>query len=204
MTLPPLVPRTDVPGPPQSLIGTSEPLVLNDGGQLVSRGEVRDGVQLLAGTPQRDVIAGGFGRDFIDGGAGSDEMTGGPDRDIFRRIYGDATPDLIIDFAVGGDRLQIGGVPQASPLGRLLRGRAQCREVLGDVRGLDEAMSHETFYLYQRSTGRLFFNANGTGKGWGREGGLVINLLPGTSFSWGDLQFDYSADPIAASMESLI
>lgn len=204
MTLPILDPLADVPGPPQRLIGASEPLVLNDGGQLVSSGEVRDGVQLLTGTPQRDVIAGGFGRDFLDGGAGSDEITGGPDRDVFWRIYGDATPDLIIDFAVGGDRLQIGGVPKASPLGRLLRGRAQCREVFGEVRGLDEAMSDQALYTYQRSTGRLFFNANGTGRGWGRDGGLVVNLLPGTPFSWGDLQFDYTADPIAAREESLI
>jgi Ca2+-binding RTX toxin-like protein len=204
MTLPTLVPRTDVPGPPQSLIGNSEPLVLNDGGQLVSRGEVRDGVQFLAGTPQRDVIAGGYGRDFIDGGPGSDEMTGGPDRDVFRRVYGDVTPDLIIDFAVGGDRLQIGAVPQNSRLARLLRGRAQCREVLCEVRGLDQAMRDDAFFAYQKSTGRLFFNANGKGRGWGRDGGIVVNLLPGTPFSWADLQFDSSTDPVAASMESLV
>ena len=58
--------------------------------------------------------------------------------------------------------------------------------------------------IYPRPDCLSFFNANGKGKGWGRDGGLVVNLLPGTPFSWGDLQFDYSADPIAASMESLI
>jgi Ca2+-binding RTX toxin-like protein len=204
MTFPVLSQRPDVPGPPESLVGPFEPLVLSDGGQLVTSGVDLNGFQILEGTPQRDVIAGGLQRDFIESGPGSDDLAGGPERDVYRHRYGDGAPDQLIDFAAGGDRLQIGAVPTQSALARLLRGRPQSSNVLCEFAGLKLGMLDQAFYAYQKSTGRLFFNANRSASGWGRDGGLVANLPPGTPFSWRDLQFDYSFASASAGVEVLI
>jgi len=204
MTLPVLPARPDITVSSESFAGSFEPLVLSDGGQLISSGPDRNGFQILEGTPQRDVIAGGLERDFIESGPGSDELAGGPERDVFRHRYGDPAPDQIIDFAPGVDRLQIGAVPTQSALARLLRGQLQSSSVLSEAVGLKPAMRDQAFYVYQRSSGRLFFNANGTASGWGRDGGLVANLPPGAPFSWRDLQFDYSSASASAGLEGLI
>jgi len=165
---------------------------------------VRNGVQILVGTAFQDVLVGGLESDFLDGAASSDTYTGGPNQDVFRHLYGDPAPDLITDFASGGDRLQIGAVPLLSSLGRRLNGRTQWKKALAQTSGLKAGKRSKAFFVHQLSSGRIYFNANRTDRGWGREGGLVVTIPAGERFTWKDLQFDYGTASSADSLASLL
>lgn len=205
LVLPDLPARPEIPAPPPELADDADQdLSLPDGGQLITKGPVRDGVQILVGTAFKDVLVGGLGPDFLDGGASSDTYTGGPEQDVFRRLYADPDPDVITDFAAGGDRVQIGAVPLLSSLGRRLNGRTQWKKALAQTSGLKAGKSSRAFFVHQRSSGRIYFNANRTDRGWGREGGLVVTIPAGEPFSWKDLQFDYGTASSADSLASLL
>jgi len=68
----------------------------------------------LLGLGGNDVIDGHAGKDGLLGGAGSDTLTGGNGADLF--VYtarGDSrpgTPDVITDFGVGADRIDLGAL----------------------------------------------------------------------------------------------
>jgi len=205
LVLPDLPARPEIPAiPPELADDADQDLSLPDGGQLITKGPVRDGVQILVGTAFKDVLVGGLGPDFLDGGASSDTYTGGPEQDVFRRLYADPDPDVITDFAAGGDRVQIGAVPLLSSLGRRLNGRTQWKKALAQTSGLKAGKSSKAFFVHQRSSGRIYFNANRTDRGWGREGGLVVTIPAGEPFSWKDLQFDYGTASSADSLASLL
>jgi hypothetical protein len=205
LVLPDLPARQEIPAPPPELADDADQdLSLPDGGKLITEGPVRNGVQILVGTALQDVIVGGLGPDFLDGGASSDTYTGGPEQDVFRRLYADPDPDVITDFAAGGDRVQIGAVPLLSSLGRRLNGRTQWKKALAQTSGLKAGKSSRAFFVHQRSSGRIYFNANRTDRGWGREGGLVVTIPAGEPFSWKDLQFDYGTASSADSLASLL
>ncbi len=64
------------------------------------------GFDSLTGGAGDDRLMGGFGADWIAGGAGADELTGGAQGDVF--VFGpDADTDVITDFEIGQDHLQI-------------------------------------------------------------------------------------------------
>lgn len=64
------------------------------------------GNDLISGGEGDDRLFGGAGNDILMDGAGSDQMTGGAGADIFV-MAGDGIPDLVIDFQVGIDRLDL-------------------------------------------------------------------------------------------------
>ena len=205
LVLPDLPARPEIPAPPPELADDAErDLLLPDGGKLITEGPVRNGVQILVGSAFQDVLVGGLESDFLDGAASSDTYTGGPNQDVFRHLYGDPAPDLITDFASGGDRLQIGAVPLLSSLGRRLNGRTQWKKALAQTSGLKAGKRSKAFFVHQPSSGRIYFNANRTDRGWGREGGLVVTIPAGERFTWKDLQFDYGTASSADSLASLL
>lgn len=81
--------------------------------------EAGDSDTTLTGSAGRDVLVGGAGDDHLSAGAGrdilrdgdgADHLTGGAGADIFVLAY-DETPDVITDFTLGEDRLDLSGWP---------------------------------------------------------------------------------------------
>lgn len=79
------------------------PLVENQNNYIEARG----GNDYILAKGGEDLVLGGSGDDTIIGGAGDDTMTGGTGADTFVFDGDNFGHDLIIDFAIGTDTLQI-------------------------------------------------------------------------------------------------
>ncbi len=77
-------------------------LIGGHGGDVMDGGEGND---LMRGEGSCDVLRGGAGNDTLDGGSSSDILAGGLGQDRFMFSTGH---DIIQDFTVGQDVLQIG------------------------------------------------------------------------------------------------
>lgn len=150
----------------------------------------------LLGTAGGDIITGSFAAELISGGPGVDQLSGGPGADRFALTFGDRQADVILDFTPGQDKIQIDGVTRGSRLDRVLKGAAESSKVLRTVDGRKAASAAKTLYSYDAQTGNLYFNANGSKKGFGSGGGVVAELPPGLELRGRDLQFNY-APPLA-------
>ena len=97
-----------------NLIGNTERRVYDDVQQIVfnAAGEPisQNKVSLLYGTDRRESLAGTDGPDFILGLEGRDMLTGGDGMDTF--IYNEITEggDILVDFTVGEDRIDLVGL----------------------------------------------------------------------------------------------
>ncbi|TMV15252.1 calcium-binding protein [Arenibacterium halophilum] len=89
-------------------------LLYGQGGNDRIKGGV--GYDSLSGGQGRDVLMGGAGLDVLEGQQGRDRLTGGEGADIFRFRKGHGQ-DIVTDFEVGVDHLQIIGGPNR--IGRL-------------------------------------------------------------------------------------
>jgi serralysin len=85
------------------------------------RGRIGD--DRLIGGAGNDQLVGGAGSDRLDGGQGDDVLNGGKGADTFVFDSGDGN-DVIVDFAVGEDRICLDGLTVAEVTG-LLRGAHQ-------------------------------------------------------------------------------
>ncbi|RYF83156.1 MAG: VWA domain-containing protein, partial [Comamonadaceae bacterium] len=66
-----------------------------------------DGADRLEGGAGNDTLNGGTGNDILIGGTGNDTLTGGANADIFRWLAGDGGNDVITDFALGVDKIDL-------------------------------------------------------------------------------------------------
>ena len=66
-----------------------------------------DGADSLTGAAAADSLNGGAGLDRLFGGAGDDRLTGGADKDIFVYGAGANGADVVADFQLGLDKLQL-------------------------------------------------------------------------------------------------
>ncbi len=84
------------------------------GGADNDRLQGQDDVDWLSGDAGDDSLIGGGGADTLQGGLGSDRLTGEAGADIFRYLGLDeswaSTPDRILDFQAGQDRLDVSGI----------------------------------------------------------------------------------------------
>jgi Ca2+-binding RTX toxin-like protein len=182
------------PAPPPSLVDPVAPLTLPGGGSFVTADLITGPAGDLQGTPQSDVITGGFGPDVLRGGPGTDQLTGGPGADVFVIDLGDRAADQILDFEPGQDRIRIEEVTRRSKLGRFLKGKSTSRKALEAISGKKEAKKSEQFFAYDDESGRIYFNANRGKNGLGFSGGVVAVLAPGLKLDGSDLLFSFS-DP---------
>lgn len=92
--------------------GTPAPprIAAEQGGTLT--GDTRD--DLLIGSDLADTLTGGAGRDILVDGGGADRLTGGAGADIFV-LAPDGALDIITDFEVGIDRLDLSAFGIYSP-----------------------------------------------------------------------------------------
>ena len=118
-----------------------------------------------------DTVAGGSGNDVIDGGAGHDLLHGNAGADEFILATTASSRDRIADFVVGVDDLAVSvtafGLAQAA-------GTSLGSAFVSNTTGLAEGA--EDRFIYQSTTGKLFFDADGTGAGIAKE----IAILAGT------------------------
>jgi Ca2+-binding RTX toxin-like protein len=114
----------------------------------------------ISGGSGNDVLSGGAGNDTIDGGYGRDVLSGGAGRDTF--VFS-VTPkssnfDKVRDYNVTHDSIQLDnkGMTKLGSVGRL----GSSKFVSGT-----KAVNADDCIIYDRSTGNLFYDADGSGKG---------------------------------------
>jgi serralysin len=116
------------------------------------------GNDTLQGAKGNDVLNGGAGSDFLDGGAGKDKMTGGAGVDYFRFAtkLGTSNVDTITDFKVDTDKIQLDDRVFAAIGPSLAKS-----EFVANASG--EAKNGSQHILYSKSSGELFYDADGKG-----------------------------------------
>ena len=120
-----------------------------------------NGNDVLGGGGAVDVLSGGAGNDLLNGGDGSDLLTGGTGLDAFRFsavLNGSTNVDRISDYAVADDTLQLDDAYFAGigALGTLAAGAL----ALGT-----HALDTTDRIVYDSATGRIYFDADGSGAG---------------------------------------
>ncbi len=124
----------------------------------------------LTGGDGRDTLVGGEGADTLAGGLGRDMLTGGAGADGFVLMAQTANYDNVTDFVSGVDFLII----SAAEFGAGLSAGMDLSTGGHFVSGLRATAATATF-LYDATTGRLQFDADGIGAG-GRQ---LIAVLDG-------------------------
>ncbi|MBF2075716.1 MAG: VCBS repeat-containing protein [Synechococcales cyanobacterium C42_A2020_086] len=147
---------------------------------------------LLNGSAGNDTLLGFNGNDRLVGGAGNDRLEGGRGRDRF--IFS-ATPnypeglnipfsrdamgiDRIVDFERGRDKI----VLDAGTFTALEAGR---RVSFATVNGFTAAKRSSALITYVRSSGKLYYNQNGSRPGFGTGGQFAV-LTEGLALSASD------------------
>jgi len=138
----------------------------------------------IVGTVQRDVITGSGEGEVLAGGKGKDEMTGvgGPDAFLFETPgeFGTSRADIITDFnSAEGDKLVLSrqNFGETNKIGlRVVASRGELRNA---------ALSKKSF-IYFQNKGLLYYNENVKSRGFG-NGGVFAQLLGGPDISASDI-----------------
>ena len=131
---------------------------------------------VIYGHGGANTISGGAGDDVIWGRGGADTLEGGVGNDIFR--YDSATEggDLILDFSVGFDRLQIASSGFAGTASGALNPELLEMGAAATANG--------AVFLFDSATGRLSWDFDGAGAGVS----IIVATLQGVSvFSASDI-----------------
>lgn len=116
----------------------------------------------LRGQAGSDTLTGGDGSDGLVGGAGSDRLTGGRGQDRFVFNSRSERRDVITDFNPASDTI----VVSARGFGGGLRAGALI--AASQFRLGSRAADRSDRFIYNRSNGALFFDADGTGGAFGQ------------------------------------
>ncbi|XQQ04912.1 MAG: M10 family metallopeptidase C-terminal domain-containing protein [Leptolyngbya sp. IPPAS B-1204] len=141
---------------------------------------------VLIGGAGADLIVGGAGQDILLGEAGRDRLRGGSGRDGF--VFDLGRPfssqaigvDRILDFTLGEDRI---GLSQAT---FSVLASERMRLPRFQFANVDESpAASSALIVYERSSGRLFYNTNGPEAGFGK-GGAFAQLQRNLALSSGN------------------
>ena len=140
-----------------------EKLVLGGTSNLEGRGNSgantitgNGGANLLVGSAGNDTIDGGAGNDRIYGGSGKDVLEGGAGRDGFYFTdSGSATADRILDFAAADDTIFLSRAEFSKVAAGALSASA-FREGIAAADASDRI-------IYDKASGKIFYDADGTG-----------------------------------------
>jgi len=119
----------------------------------------------LDGGGGKDILSGGGGADTLNGGAGSDRLTGGAGADVFvfnTTLSSSANLDVVTDFVSGTDHIYLAKSVMAAlgQTGATLSADAFWSGA-GAIRGHDSTDR----IIYNTTTGALYYDADGSGKG---------------------------------------
>ncbi|MEO1210338.1 MAG: S8 family serine peptidase [Cyanobacteria bacterium J06638_20] len=143
----------------------------------------------LRGQSGRDTLLGGAGDDTLVGGAGADELTGGSGADQLQGqqgadIFRFATDgnfssqalgiDRVLDFTSGSDRIALSRTTFSALSSTIGNGFSEAGEFV-TVESDRQANRSSSLIVYSRSSGSLYYNANGAVGGFG-GGGKFANL----------------------------
>ncbi|MGO4831185.1 matrixin family metalloprotease [Rhizobiaceae sp. 2RAB30] len=134
------------------------------GNELAQRITGNNGVNILSGAAGNDVLAGNGGNDVMRGGAGNDTLAGGAGSDyfVFETALSPATNvDTITDFNVAADTIRLDNAEMAG-LGTTLGTLAAAKFSKGTTALAPDA---DDRIIYETDTGKLFYDADGTGVG---------------------------------------
>ncbi|HEY9628110.1 MAG TPA: DUF4347 domain-containing protein [Coleofasciculaceae cyanobacterium] len=147
--------------------GNNDLLRGRGGNDFLAGGKAKDEVKgdagndLLFGGRGNDILVGGTGSDTLIGDFGADRITTGAGRDkvAFDRLTSSINADTITDFSV---KLDVLVVSAQSFGGGLIAGQSISKEqfYIGD-----RAIGAEDRFIYNRRTGVLSFDADGSGSG---------------------------------------
>ena len=117
------------------------------------------GANVLSANFGNDTIDGGGGADVLSGGAGTDQLTGGNGADIFvfNTAFAFDNIDTITDFVTADDTIQLENAVFAGLAAGALAGAAFTANAAGTA---TQAVAQ---IIYETDTGKLFFDADGTG-----------------------------------------
>lgn len=164
-----------------------------------NRDDRLDGVggnDILNGKNGNDILLGGNGKDRLQGGGGSDRLigeegndtlTGGGQADFFvfdsQRRYRpkDLGIDKITDFVVGEDKIVLSDATFTAILSEAGSVLQEFEVVSSDA----TAKSSSAIIVYNQETGNLFYNQNGSKRGFG-NGGVFANLDRGLALGGSD------------------
>ncbi|WP_280960123.1 calcium-binding protein [Enterovirga rhinocerotis] len=141
-----------------------ERLILRDGIVFATGNNLDNVIQgsaddnILAGGGGRDTIRGEAGNDTLIGGAGIDSLFGGAGADTFVLTATNADRDMIRDFVVGEDTLQI----RASLFGGGLVAGDELTPEQFVLSTTGRATSATDRFLYVESKGALYYDADGS------------------------------------------
>ncbi|MBB3019430.1 serralysin [Microvirga lupini] len=143
----------------QGLQGSTFGDVLNgdEGGNALSGLE---GSDLLQGRGGNDHLHGGEGSDTLSGGAGSDHLVGaaGADRFRFDAALGTSNVDIIADFSVSEDKIELDGRVFTGLYAYNSGGLVEWNFSIGT-----RATTQYSQIIYNNTTGELFYDADGAG-----------------------------------------
>lgn len=138
------------------------------------------GADKLFGGAGADSILGGAGADWLYAGAGNDKLTGGAGADSFVFNSGPistANTDKILDFNAADDRLCLEN--------NLFRAFTYTGQIHAENLAFGTAASDATdFLIYQKSTGSLWYDADGKAAG---AKVLIADLVDGTAVTAADI-----------------
>lgn len=129
----------------------------------------------LRGLGGNDTLIGGHRNDNLYGGAGADVLTGKPGADNFHfdtrpSVFNSSTADRITDFNHSqGDRLIFHR--------KIFVGATESIVTVPDSRSAQFLLSSVFSFIYNISTGSVYWNQNRSAPGAG-SGGLVVTLDP--------------------------
>lgn len=112
---------------------------------------------------RNDTLSGGTGNDTLVGGLGNDTLTGGAGNDIFvfdTALNATTNKDSVTDFVVGQDKIQLD-----KDIFTVLtdEGALAADSFLASAAGT--AADDNDYFLYNTSSGALFYDADGSGEG---------------------------------------
>ena len=126
----------------------------------------------LTGSNHADRLTGSSGNNLLSGGAGNDTLSGGAGNDSFRfaSALSDSNVDRITDYAVASDTLQLENsvFTKLSTTGPLSSSYFRANST-------GTASDSNDYIVYETDTGKLFYDADGSGAG----AKLLIALLTG-------------------------
>jgi Ca2+-binding RTX toxin-like protein len=122
------------------------------------------GDDLLDGGGGNDILTGGDGNDILVGGFGNDDLSGNAGRDLFTLNAPNQGVDKILDFRVGEDLLVV-SAPSFG--GGLVAGSLLTADMLVAGRGISTATTASQRFIYNTTTGGLFFDADGNQTAFG-------------------------------------